>query len=255
MTLKLLQDFIYFITGEKRITVPPVRNKEVPNCDLKKDLMTGDIVLYRFSKKDKFLEKAIAYMTSSPYTHAEIYLNDFYTVSSEPVGITYVDIEESSFSKVRPVDIFRIKGGLTREQRLIIESKIYKTLLRPYDYVKLLTFAFRKKDIVRKAGNESYICSEYVAWCYKNAGLDLIKATPESIESPADLGKSDILEYVGTYLQGNKIPEDYSNEFLPGETEKIKKTVGKLLSKLTMKDEYYKGLYVNKAKLQGEIQK
>lgn len=249
----------------KPTRVPPKRNFEVDeNSDFYKNLLPGDILLYRFGGKKDFTGGIICEMTSSPYSHSEVHIKDGYNISAGPQGITFVDGYKHNVIGKKAVvgkhvyraniDIFRLKGGLSREQRLIIQAKLMQALLLPYDYINLAGFPFlRGKSAVKRAGNDAYICSESVAWSYKNAGIDIIKDKPESIEAPCDIGRSDILEYIGTFVAGKKIEGDHRNEFLQEEYSVLSKMVSNFLGLFSKKDEFYEGLYINKKLMEGEV--
>lgn len=264
MLMYLIQQFLNWIGPEGKVSDKPIkRNFEVPDCDLAKDVKPGDIVLYRFGGKDDFTGGIISHMTSSPYSHAEIHIKEGHNVSATSHGIGFVDLfrnnikgKKAVIGGIQPfnVDVFRLKGDLTRDQRLIIESKVYKSLLMPYDYINLAWFNYlTESGAAKRAGNDSYICSEHVAWAYSNAGIDLIKDRPESIEAPADIGRSDTLEYIGTYVEGRKLKDDFRNRFMDEENSNLQKLISTFIGLFTKKDEYYQGVALNKSLLEGEV--
>lgn len=254
--LKLIQLVLnIFMKEDKAKMSPPARDFEVPDCDLMRDLQNGDIILYRFGGPKDFTGGVITHITSSPYSHAELHIKDGYDISAGSHGVGFVDLlkfnvfDEKKFN----VDIFRVPGGLPREKRLVIEAKAYQTVLMPYDYFNLAGFPYTKSEkAVAMSGNEAYICSEHVAWCYANAGIDLIKDRPEAIEAPADIGRSDQLEYVGTYVDGKKVEANFANEFMGEEWSMLQELSSRFMGLFTKVDEFYRGLYLNKTRLQGE---
>lgn len=261
--LRLIQFLLgLFNKDAKAKHYPPKRDFAVPVCDLVQDLQPGDIILYRFGGPDDFTGGVISHMTSSPYSHAELYIKDGYDISAGSHGVGFVDLYKFNLIGKKPiigeekpfrVDIFRAVNRLTREQRLIIESKAYKSILMPYDYFNLVGFPFIKtKRAVEMAGNEAYICSEHAAWAYANAGIDLVEGKPESIEAPADIGTSDRLEYIGTYDEGKKLSQNYANEFIDEEYSNLQKITSKFMGLFSERDEFYKGVYLNRAKLEAE---
>lgn len=262
--LRLIQFILeIFHKGSRLYSTPPRRDFDVAECDLSRDLMPGDIILYRFGGPNDFTGGAISHMTSSPYSHAEIHVKDGYDVSATSHGVGFVDLMKYNLIGKKPVigsgeypatiDIFRAPNGLSREKRLIIESKIYKSILMPYDYFNLFALPFLKtKKAIEMAGNNAYICSEHVAWCYSNAGIDLVKDKPESIEAPADIGLSDQIEYIGTYRRGVKLDTNFANEFIDENYSDLQKLVSKFIGLFSEKDEFYRGLYLNRSKLEGE---
>lgn len=252
-----------FNVKNKTINMPPPRDFEVDeDMDYYRFLEPGDIILCRFGGKKDFTGGVICEMTSSPYSHAEVHIRDGYDISAGTHGVTFIDgYKRNVFGRKGVIgkthfggmDIVRLKGGLTREQRLIIQAKLMQALLLPYDYINLFCFAFLKnKSAIRRAGNDAYVCSELVSWAYKNADIDLIKSRPESIEAPCDIGRSDVLDYIGTFVKGEKVDGNYRNEFMNLEYSVLSKMVSNFMGLFTRRDEFYKGLYLNKTMLEGE---
>lgn len=252
--------------GKEVYFQPPTRDYIVEENDLIRDLKPCDIVLYRTTGPEDLTSGIISYFTSSPYNHAELYMFDGYTIAADSIGITFRDMYKENvyghipvFGKKEPidlrVDILRLGGGLNRNQRLIIEAKAYKTLACQYDFHGLFTFPFFKNnnEALRRSVDDMYVCSEHVAWCYKNAGIDLIEDVPESIESPADIGMSDILEYVGTYEHGKKIDGNYKNKFIDETISDFQKAVSNILGAFSTRDEYYAKLAKNQELLKGKV--
>lgn len=260
-----LGGFMAFIFGRKKIYhTPPDRDYDMNgrSLDLLEDAKEQDIVLYRMHPKS-LTSGIISHFTSSPYSHAEIYQFDGYTISADGNGITFKDLYKATVYGAKPpigplvaqnVDIFRLKGGLTREQRLIIQAKALQSLAKPYDYSSLLNFPYlRGEKALKRSADDAYICSEHVAWCYKNAGIDIIKDRPEAIEAPADIGLSDVLEYVGTYVRGKRIKGSHRNKFYEQEYSFLQKLIGGAMKLFSKKDEFYKYVRANKKLMKGEI--
>lgn len=264
MLMYLIQQLLNWLGPEGKVSDKPLERKfDVPDCDLVRDVQPGDIIVYRFGSKDDFTGGIISHMTSSPYSHAELHIKDGHDISATSHGIGFVDLFQNNIKGkkaviggIQPfnVDVFRLKGGLSREQRLIIEAKAFESLLMPYDYINLAWFNyFTPEGAAKRAGNEAYICSEHVAWAYNNAGIDLIKDRPESIEAPADIGRSDVLEYIGTYVEGVKLQDDLRNKFLDEEYSNLQKLISTFMGLFSKKDEYYQGVAINKDLLEGEV--
>lgn len=244
--MTIIQALIEFL-GNKVNKKPPVR-LFVPECDLYNDLQKGDIVAVRTS--DTFYSAIISEFTKSPYSHVQIHTEKGYAISAEMNGVGFIDMIEQNLKGIKDVDIFRLKGGLSREQRMMVESKAYKSILIPYDYEHLVSFPFLSSTGAAKySGNKAFICSEHVAWCYYNAGIDLVADKPEAVEAPVDIAKSDALEYIGTYINGEKLDGNHFNDFMDVEISFIGKLTSKLLGLFSKKDEFYAGLYFNKSKM------
>jgi hypothetical protein len=222
------------------------------NSDLWNELKPCDLVFYRLKKND-FIGGVISYITSSPYIHVEFHAFDGYSISAGTVGVTYADTISYSKSGYN-LDLYRLNREITREERLIMEAKAAQALLKPYDYIHLFVFPFlSERAAAKKAGNDAYICSELVAWIYKNADIDLIPSKPESAEAPADIAMSDSLDYIGTFdSNGRRVIGNLRNKFWKEEYNNLQKIVGNIMNFFSVKDEYYKGLMLNKRKLKEE---
>lgn len=251
--LFFVQGLINEIFKKGRAThTPPARNFEVDkNLDLVKDIKPGDVVLYRFMGEKDFVGGVISYVTTSPYCHAEVHMFNGYNVSADAVGVTFVDMFKKN--QKQAIDVFRLKRKLTREERLIVQAKALQAIHSPYDYVNLAGFIYlTQKGAVKRAANQAYMCSELVAWAYDNAGIKLIKGKPESIVAPGDLGRAEVLKYVGTYESGKKVRGSFRNQFRGAEQGTISKMLAKIIGLFSVKDEYYKGLAINQTMLEGD---
>lgn len=212
-----------------------------------KTMQKGDIVLCRAFGK-KILPTLISEFTRSPYSHVEIYVGDGWSVSAEAVGVTLADHLNHEF-----VDVMRLRGGLTREQRAIVMEKAYQSLAQPYEYLLLFGFPFwGRKAAARRAANEGYICSENTAWCYKEAGIDLVPGKVESIEAPADISHSDKLEWLGAWYKGEPAADAHHNDRhqLQGKPSCLARLMIRTIADPnSMRDEYYEALRKKQAEL------
>jgi hypothetical protein len=204
-------------------------------------LEKGDIILYR-GQYSSFTSALIMEFTRSPYSHAEIYVGDGWSISAEAYGISLEDHCNTGF-----IDIMRVEGGLSREQRGVVLEKAYQSLAKPYEYLGLIGFPFgSEKAAARRSANQAYICSEVTAWCYKEAGFDLIKNRPEAIEAPADLAKSPVLEWLGAWKAAKPFPAAVHKKFHPTQLDKkagfAKWLVKNVADMWSERDEYYERL-------------
>ena len=215
-----------------------IKPSEYYDNDLTRFLEKGDVLLYRGQFKN-FLSALIMEFTNSPYAHADIYVGDGWSISAESYGITLNDHCNSEF-----IDVMRLKGGLSRENRGIILEKAYQSLAKPYEYFGLLVFPFgTEKAAAERSANAAYFCSELVAWCYSEAKIDLIEGKPEAIEAPADLAHSDKLEWLGSWRNGQPFDEAKMHEFHKFQLNKkggfAKWLINKIVDKISGRDEYY----------------
>lgn len=244
---KIVQGIVdVFDPRDKALTIPPKRNFVFDlNTDLTRTLQPCDVVLYRFTGPSDFLGGVTAHCTMSPYSHAELHMFDGYNIEAGVGGVGYSDLYYKAIIQSNHVDVFRLNRPLTREERLIIQSKAYQAIARPYSYQGILFFPFlNNKTAVQYAGNKAFICSQLLSWCYENANIKFVLG--RSLDAPADLGRSDILDYLGTFINGKKQVSNYRNQFMSDEIfGYATKIVDGLIDKFSVKDEFYKGLYLN----------
>jgi hypothetical protein len=231
----------------------PARNFHVEN-DLTKEIRRGDIIAVRVNPKS-FSSVVISHFTSSPYSHVEVHLTDGYDISANSTGVGYVDLFKHSLKEGYRVDVFRTFKELGREKELMLLGKASKAVLLPYDYTHLILFPFLlsgSKLSLKKSGNDAYICSELTAWLYNEIGIPAVQMSPEAVVAPADFGYSALLGYVGTFEKGIRLPHSYRNEFFDDEKTAYGRFFSSMLKLLSSKDEFYKGLYLNRDKMNNE---
>jgi hypothetical protein len=127
-------------------------------------------------------------------------------------------------------------------------EKAFQSLAKPYDYFLLFAFPFfTDKMATGRATNGAFICSENVAWCYHEAGIDLTgKGTPTAMEAPADIAASKKLNWLGFYDHTNKVSDGVRNEWhkLQGKPNWFSRLLIWLIADpLSSRDEYYAQLH------------
>ncbi len=98
-------------------------------------LREGDVVLFR-GKKTDILSAGICYFTKSPYTHAEIYVGDGWSLGASLNGVSLNNTIGSGkvmgMSSSGWLDIYRYKGGMSKIQERVLLGKAYQQLAKPY---------------------------------------------------------------------------------------------------------------------------
>jgi hypothetical protein len=211
---------------------------------LTRALQPGDIILYRAHGR-QLLGNLITTFTDSPYSHAEVYVGEGWSVDASGIGLT---LSKGMHNDL--VDVFRLRGGLGAEQRRIIVGKAFQSLARPYDYFLLFGFPFFTSAMAaRRAANAAFICSENVAWCYAEAGLDLSgRGAPTAMEAPADIGCSRLLEWEGFWDRARPVADAQRNEWhaRQGRPNILARIVIRLFANpLSCRDEYYRQLHAS----------
>jgi hypothetical protein len=169
----------------------------------------GDIVLYR-ALGYQVLGGLIGDITDSPYSHCEVYARDGWTIEA---GINGVSFSDGMHGYKGGVDIFRWKGGLTDRQKNGIVEVAEKEIGDPYQYTLLLFFPyFSRKALVKRAAVHSFICSELAAYAYAENGLNSCgNKQPDTADAPADIGLSLSLDWLGCYVESEKVEDAKRN--------------------------------------------
>ncbi len=128
-----------------------------------------------------------------PYTHIAYVLN--HDIKNDPIVIEawQPKVRQGRLSKVHsPVTPFGIWEVTTTEnQKQEIEDYLRAQVGKPYDFIGLFGFPFRRKDIQNP---DKFFCSELVFTALKKAGIELLQATDPSEVSPRLLLRSPLLK-------------------------------------------------------------
>lgn len=129
--------------------------------------------------------------TLSRWNHAFIYLGDGIIAEATPrKGIMLSPVAEY------PNIAWNQHQGLSEDQRLKILEKANELIGRTYGFLDILIIGLRilglkflgGKMLEKLSLRQGIICSEYVAICYQNAGLNLVNK-PEYLVTPGDLAE------------------------------------------------------------------
>ena len=129
--------------------------------------------------------------TVSRWNHAFIYIGDGKIIEAMPSkGIAISDV--SKYSKIA----WNQHEGLSEADRIKIVSKAKQLIGKTYGFLDIFILGLRilglkflgGKFLEKLAMRQGIICSELVAICYQNAGMDLINK-PEYLVTPGDLAE------------------------------------------------------------------
>jgi hypothetical protein len=239
----------YFPTPETHFVERGQVLFEIPN-DLMKDIRDFDVILYRVHDKEDFLGNVISEITSSPYSHATLNISNGYVISADGGGVGYDDVLTSSYNVV--VDIMRLNRELTDEEKTGLITKAKEQLLKPYNYFNLINFPYlTEQQVLQFGGGTSFICAQLVSYLFKYIDIDLISNKEEVKEAPCDIGRSDILNYVGTYSFGKKLEQNYRNEFIADYENELAEFVAHFMGLFSNVDEFYKAAAESKTLFAG----
>lgn len=132
----------------------------------------------------------IRHGTASRYGHAVVAVTG--TNSKGGVSIVEADPDGARAREVPVTDYVWSNLPLTEHQRSTIVGKAVACVGLPYDWQAILGFVIRVWKAKWSTGSDDHaddklICSELVAWCYREAGIDLGQGTAPGDVSPGDL--------------------------------------------------------------------
>lgn len=197
-----------------------------------KDLIAGDILLFRWIEPDRLARK-IAAETGSPYTHAAIYLgNGGIAESVSPNGVVRDDLA-GAIAESQYVGVLRSQLGFGGERPALLRGFVDSTIASgmPFHRNALVSFTDESREFFDNAlervrdnygqfttsaemAARSYFCSGFVVACLQAVGLigDSAQAAyPPQYFSPAHLHGDPTFGWLLGFLiphAGDDVPED-----------------------------------------------
>lgn len=135
----------------------------------------------------------IRHGTASRYGHAAVALTDTVEVDGPPrVLIVEAMPDGARIRWVSPHEFVWSNLDLTEQQRRDVVAYAANCVGYPYDWKAILGFVIRVWKAKWSTGSDDHaddklICSELVAWAYREAGFDLSPGTAPGDVSPGDL--------------------------------------------------------------------
>ena len=189
----------------------------VPYGEFRRHAKDGEIVLFQGTG---LLSRIIRKGSGSPYSHAGMVAwwgRRLVLLQSTGRGVETLPMSRAVRDYAGPVDWFQLRPELEERvdrARLLTLAICMQGV--PYGTSGLLYLAYRM--LLERLGMRGYrsepdmtgrpsrlFCSQYIAACYKSAGIDLDAQTPDHFTSPGDLAFSTALVRRGTLVPQ---PED-----------------------------------------------
>jgi hypothetical protein len=230
---------------------PPARSPHWDNdpTDLMRVAQPFDVALYRVHHKEDFLGNIICHITDSPYEHAVMVIPEGYVVSADAGGIGYDDL----YFGDNIIDLFRLNRSMTQDEQNTLLVRVKEAIGKPYDYWNLLDFPYlTQEQALQMSGGTSFICSELVAWIFEGIGVEFVKDKTIAKEAPADLGLSDILEYMGTFDHGKRVDGNWRNRFIGDYNNILSDFVADFMDLFSKVNQFYVGKENSKTFLVGK---
>lgn len=157
------------------------------------DLQIGDIV---FFKRKNFFASLVSRITKSPYSHVAMVIYPGYMIEANWYKKSNIVAFEYN---PEYMEAFRIKGGLSHSQQMIVLNKSGKQLGKTYDYPQLfeyvLEYLFKARFFDSFLNSKNLIiCSELIDDIYDEISIDLVPDRAKGNVTPADLVNSDLIE-------------------------------------------------------------
>jgi len=150
----------------------------------------GDILLF---KRNTGLSRLISWGTHSIYTHCAICVDAEMNLMIEAEGC----VRARDVRKSKDYDVFRVKQGYPYDLDDVISFLVDK-LGNRYDWAGVIFLGFLKLIHFKKSANKwqkknDYFCSELVSEAFEYGGLDLVDKVEDSVTSPADIARSEVI--------------------------------------------------------------
>lgn len=138
------------------------------------------MVIIQFSKNNSLVSRLIRLFTWSWASHVDFVLRD-----EKLLGATMLDgvsIKDPESLTIKPTRIERYTVDLPHEIERIVMSKAASQVGKPYDLLGVFGILFRKNW----QNQDSWFCSELVAWAFQSADCPLLNQNQSRI-TPRDL--------------------------------------------------------------------
>jgi hypothetical protein len=145
------------------------------------------------------LSRLIEWGSRSVYSHAGIaawWHERLVVFQAEPNGVQVVPASRAVDRYSGEVDWWQLTpAAIARvdEQKLV--SRAIDTLGEPYEFRRLLLLAWllatgRYRQVHDpKRAPQAMFCSQYVSYCFRSAGLDLVDGKADACTSPGDIAR------------------------------------------------------------------
>jgi len=209
------------------------------SSDFTSSLQVGDILLFR-AVGNHFVNSLISEFTRSPYIHVSLYLGGGIHASAVPVGVSYRRIPANAF-----IDVLRVRGGLSADQRNALRAASAQTRGRAYNFLALFGFPYLVPTSSRD--HRSFICSEHTSYVFRQAGIDIAPASadPGLPLAPADIAHAENLEWIGSWYRGSRVADTRLNivHRLQGRQSSLARAVIRMVGNpFSRRDDHYDSL-------------
>ena len=156
-------------------------------------MKAGDILLFH---RNTGFSKLISWGCRSIYSHCAVCVNADMNLAIEAQG----RVRGEDIRRMTEYDVFRVKEVYPYELDDVVSFLVGKLNSR-YDYLGVIFLGFLKLIQFKRSANKwqkknDYFCSELVSTAFRVGGLDLVKHIGDSVTSPADIARSEVVRRV-----------------------------------------------------------
>lgn len=126
-------------------------------------LQKYDLILCKGNRSP--ISALIRFFTKEPYSHCEIYIDNYHIIDDMPNGVKIREIDRT----LGTFDAFRYTKPITKKQQQLIDEFLQKALNSKYDFKELILQAFKRQDKDKR----KYICITLAMEAFKYAGLNV----------------------------------------------------------------------------------
>lgn len=179
---------------------------------------TGDVLLF---SGVGFVSGRIKSLTNSNKSHAEIVqwnLDLLMSAGAVGVGTDYRRLS-SIIGEYPRIDVYRLALGVPLSMDAVMRAMLNHQG-KGYDFKDIAIIDLKTRlglnqdlpDLPEDA--DKFICSQYVSYCYRAGGVDLVEHKPDKLTTPADLEDSPYLEYQFSFAADSRLggKDDYGNK-------------------------------------------
>jgi hypothetical protein len=192
--------------------------------EARSQIRTGDVLLFQGTG---WMSRVIQWGSGSAYSHAGFaawWGTRLLVFQATGRGAEVLPASSAVDTYDGQVDWYalRERSAINSEQLL---TNAVTMLGRAYAHTELLDLMWRmlRQTSLRRpdprTSPDHVFCSQYVSYCYRTSGLDLVDLADDGSTSPADLARSPYLELRGV-LHANQADKKFREVTIPGRARK-----------------------------------
>jgi len=180
-----------------------------PYSQARRLIRTGDVLLF---SGVGFVSGRIKSLTDSDKSHAEIVqwnLDLLMSAGAVGAGTDYRRLS-SIIAEYPVISVYRLALGVTVSMDAVIRTALNHQG-KGYDFADIAIIDLKTRLGLNQdlpdlpEDTDKFICSQYVSYCYRAGGVDLVEHKPDKLTTPADLEDSPYLEYQFSFAADSRL--------------------------------------------------